>query len=206
LLRAAAAYGRRARDPTGMRRGNWHLACREFKQNEDVRGMSAKRSTAVLGAVADTYRGDRKAVVGFLNEALATEIVCALRYRRHHFMARGRASQRIAEEFLVHADEELSHADVIAERIVQLGGEPDFAPDTLKERSHAEYVASSSVVEMVRENLLAQRVAIDSYRGLIEYLGENDPTTCRMLEGIIGVKAAHADELLDLLQNDTRAG
>ena len=167
--------------------------------------MSAKRATAVLGAVADTYRGDRTAVVRFLNEALATEIVCALRYRRHHFMARGLASQRIADEFLVHADEELAHADVIAERIIQLGGEPDIAPDTLKARSHAEYVAAGSVVEMVRENLLAQRVAIDSYRGLIQYLGENDPTTRRMLEGIVAVEEAHADELLDLLQNDTRA-
>lgn len=167
--------------------------------------MSAKRSAAVLEAVTDTYRGDRKTVLRFLNEALATEIVCALRYRRHHFIARGLAATRIAEEFLVHADEELSHADVIAERIVQLGGEPDFSPDTLKARSHAEYVAPGTIVEMVRENLVAQRVAIDSYRGLIEYLGENDPPTRRMLEGIVGVEAAHAEELLDLLQHDTRA-
>jgi len=145
-----------------------------------------------------------EAVLGLLNEALATEIVCMLRYRRHHFMARTLAAQRSAEEFLVHADEELAHADLIAERLIQLGGEPDFAPDTLKARSHAQYVAASSIVEMVRENLVAERIAIESYRALLEQLGENDPTTRRMLEGILGVKEAHADELLDLLQSDTR--
>lgn len=155
--------------------------------------------------VVTGYRGDRKAVLRLLNEALATEIVCMLRYRRHHFMARGLVAQRIAEEFLVHADEELAHADLLAERIVQLGGEPDFAPDTLKERSHAEYVPATTIVEMVRENLLAERLTIASYRGLIEYLGKHDPATRRMLEGILGIKEAHADELLDLLQSDTRA-
>jgi bacterioferritin len=163
------------------------------------------RAGVELGVVKDLYPGDRKAVLRLLNDALATKIVCMLRYRRHHFMARGLASQRIADEFLVHADEELAHADLIAERMVQLGGEPDFAPDTLKPRSHAEYVASSSIVEMVRENLVAERIAIESYRGLIKHLGKNDPTTRRMLEAILGVEEAHADELLDLLQGDTRA-
>jgi bacterioferritin len=162
------------------------------------------RPEVELGVVTDHYRGDRKTVLRLLNEALATEIVCMLRYRRHHFMAHNLTSQRSAEEFLVHADEELAHADLIAERLVQLGGEPDFAPDTLTARSHAHYVAASSIVEMVRENLVAERIAIDSYRALIEHLGKTDPTTRRMLEGILGVKEAHADELLDLLQSDTR--
>ncbi len=163
------------------------------------------RSEVKLGVVTDLYRGDRKAVLRLLNEALATEIVCMLRYRRHHFMARSLGNGRIAEEFLVHADEELAQADLIADRIVQLGGEPDFAPDTLKERSHAEYLPATTVVEMLREDLVAERIAIDSYRSLIQYLGESDPTTRRMLEGILGVEEAHADELLDLLQGDTRA-
>jgi bacterioferritin len=155
--------------------------------------------------VMSGYRGDRQAVLRVLNEALATQLVCMLRYRRHHFLARALASQRIAEEFLVHADEELAHADLIAERIVQLGGEPDFAPDTLKGRSHAEYVPGTTIVEMVRENLVAKRSAIAGYQGLIESLGKNDPPTRRMLEGIVSIEEAHADELLDLLQGDTRA-
>lgn len=174
----------------------------EFANSELLRRMA--RANIEQGAVTDTYRGDRAAVLGFLNEALATEIVCVLRYRRHHFMARGLASKRIAEEFLVHSDEELSHADLIADRIVQLGGEPDFSPATLVRRSHAEYVPASSIVEMIKENLVAERIAIDSYRGLIEYIGEDDPTTRRMLEGILGVEEAHADELADLLQGDMR--
>jgi bacterioferritin len=156
------------------------------------------------GAVNDNG-GDRMAVLRLLNAALATQIVCMLRYRRHHFMARGLAAPRVAEEFLVHADEELANADLIAERIVQLGGEPDFAPETLKLRSYAEYVAATSTVEMVRENLVAQRIAIASLRDTIEFLGKNDSPTCRMLEGILGIEEAHADELLDLLQSDTRA-
>jgi bacterioferritin len=163
------------------------------------------RANIELGAVPDTYRADRDAVLRFLNEALASEIVCVLRYRRHHFTARSQAATRIAEEFLVHADEELAHADLIAERIVQLGGEPDFAPGSLQERSRAQYVAVASLVEMVRENLVAARILIDCYRGLLDYLGKHDPTTRRMLEGILGVEEAHADELLELLQGDTLA-
>jgi bacterioferritin len=152
-------------------------------------------------AVTEPYRGDRTAMLRFLNEALATELVCVLRYRHHHFMARGLAAKRIAEEFLVHADEELAHADLIADRIVQLGGEPDFAPGTLCERSHSQYVPADTLVEMVRENLAAARIAIDSYRGQIECLGESDRTTRRMLEGILGVQEAHADELVELLED-----
>jgi bacterioferritin len=147
----------------------------------------------------DLARVDHPELVHFLNKVLATEIVCALRYRHHHFTARRLGANRIADEFLLHADEELSQADLIAERIVQLGGEPDFAPDTLNARSHLEYVAADSVAEMIRENLAAKRIAIDTYRGLIESVGEDDPTTQRMLEGILALEQSHTDELLDLL-------
>jgi bacterioferritin len=154
------------------------------------------------GGRFEANRGDRPAVLRALNKALATEIVCALRYRRHHFTARSLGAERIAEEFLLHADEELSQADLIAERIVQLGGEPDFAPDTLNERSHLEYVAADSIAEMIRENLAAKRIAIDIYRELVEYAGEADPPTRRMLEGILALEQSHADELQELLDTD----
>jgi len=151
-------------------------------------------------AAPDSYRGDRQTVLRMLNNALATELICVLRYRRHHFTARGLSANRIAEEFLLHADEELSQADLIAERIVQLGGEPDFAPNTLQARSPIQYVCVGSINEMVRENLVAKRLAIESYQAFLQYLGEDDPTTRRMLESIVGVEQAHADELLELLQ------
>ncbi len=152
------------------------------------------------GAVTAGYAADREAVLKLLNEALATEIVCVLRYRRHNFMARGIYSKGIAEEFLAHSNEELGHADQIAERIVQLGGEPDFAPDSLTGRSHAEYVAGKTLVGMIKEDLVAERIAIDSYREMIQYLGENDPTTSDLLKGILAVEEEHADELADLLE------
>ena len=135
-----------------------------------------------------------------LNEALATEIVCVLRYRRHYFMARGIHSKSIAEEFLTHSNEELGHADQIAERIVQLGGEPDFAPDGLTGRSHAEYVTGKTLIGMIKEDLVAERIAIDSYREMIQYLGEKDPTSSELLKGILAVEEEHADELADLLE------
>ncbi len=153
------------------------------------------------GAVTAGYAADREAVLKLLNEALATEIVCVLRYRRHYFMARGIHSKGIAEEFLTHSNEELSHADQIAERIVQLGGEPDFAPDSLTGRSHAEYVAGKTLVGMIKEDLVAERIAIDSYRGMIEYIGDQDPTTSELLKGVLAVEEEHADELADLLQD-----
>jgi len=152
------------------------------------------------GAVTAGYGADRKTVLKRLNDALATEIVCVLRYRRHHFMAKGIHAKGIADEFLVHATEELGHADLLAERIVQLGGEPDFAPDSLAARSHAEYVAGDSLLGMITEDLVAERIAINSYHGFIQYLGGNDPTTRRMLETILAVEEEHADELADLLQ------
>jgi bacterioferritin len=152
------------------------------------------------GAVTAGYAADRDAVLKILNDSLATEIVCVLRYRRHYFMARGIHSQGVADEFLTHSNEEQGHADQIAERIVQLGGAPDFSPGSLAGRSHAEYVPGNSLADMIREDLVAERIAIDSYRDAIAYLGGNDPTTRRMLEEILAVEEEHADELSDLLQ------
>ena len=152
------------------------------------------------GAVTAGYAADRETVLKLLNDSLATEIVCVLRYRRHYFMARGIHSQGVAAEFLTHSNEEQGHADEIAERIVQLGGEPDFSPGSLAGRSHAEYVAGNTLVDMIREDLVAERIAIDSYRDAIQYLGRHDSTTRRMLEGILAVEEEHADELADLLQ------
>lgn len=151
------------------------------------------------GAVTAGYTADRNAVVQMLNDSLATELVCVLRYRRHHFMARGIHSQSVAQEFLIHSNEEQGHADLIAARIVQLGGEPDFAPDGLSRRSHAEYIAGDSLAGMIREDLVAERIAIDSYREFIQYLADRDPTTRRLLEEIMAVEEEHADELADLL-------
>jgi bacterioferritin len=152
------------------------------------------------GAVTEGYKADRSAVLKMLNESLATEIVCVLRYRRHHFMARGIHSHAVAQEFLAHSNEEQGHADQLAERIVQLGGEPDFSPDSLTKRSHAEYVEATTLSEMIRENLVAERIAIDSYRNFIRYLGDEDSTTRRMLESILAIEEEHADDLADFLQ------
>jgi bacterioferritin len=152
------------------------------------------------GAVTAGYKADREIVLKLLNEALATELVCVLRYRRHHFMAKGITSKSISDEFLVHSNEEQGHADQIAERIVQLAGEPDFSPRDLVGRSHAEYVEGASLEDMIAENLVAERIAIDSYRGVIQYLGDKDPTTRRMMEEILAKEEEHADELADLLQ------
>ena len=152
------------------------------------------------GAVTAGYNAERDKVLKLLNEALATEIVCVLRYRRHHFMARGIHGQSVGAEFLVHSNEEQGHADLLAARIVQLGGEPDFSPDSLSHRSHAEYVAGESLAEMIRENLVAERIAIDSYRDMVLYLGDRDPTTSTLLKQILAVEEEHADELADLLE------
>ena len=153
------------------------------------------------GAVTAGYSADRDQVVKLLNEALATEIVCVLRYRRHHFMASGIHGKSVGAEFLVHSNEEQGHADLLAGRIVQLGGEPDFSPDHLSKRSHAEYVAGDSLAHMIRENLVAERIAIDSYRDMIRFLGDQDPTTSNLLKQILAVEEEHADELADLLDD-----
>lgn len=152
------------------------------------------------GAITANYGADKSSVVQLLNEALATEIVCTLRYKRHYFMAKGLTSAGIAEEFLQHANEESSHADRLADRIVQLGGAPNFNPEGLADRSHAEYVEGESLTEMIRENLVAERVAIESYRQMIGSLGTGDPTTRRLLEEILAVEEEHAEDLLSLLQ------
>ena len=153
------------------------------------------------GALTAGYAADLPAVLKMLNDSLATELVCVLRYRRHHFMARGIHSQAVAAEFLAHANEELGHADQLAARIVQLGGEPDFSPSTLLSRSHADYSQGSDLADMIRENLIAERIAIDSYRHGIATLGDQDPTTRRLLESILAMEEEHADDLADLLQH-----
>ena len=151
------------------------------------------------GAVTPGYRADRETVIRLLNEALATELVCVLRYKRHHFMATGINADSVATEFSEHAAEEQVHADQIAARIVQLGGEPNFAPDGLATRSHAEYVEGDSLLDMIREDLVAERIAIDSYREMINYLGADDSTTRRMLEEILAKEEEHAEDLSTLL-------
>jgi bacterioferritin len=151
------------------------------------------------GAVTAGYQADRDTVLKLLNDALATEIVCTLRYRRHYFMAKGIHSKSIADEFLQHSNEEQGHADQLAERIVQLGGEPNFSPDGLLSRSHAEYREGTSLVDMIKEDLVAERVAIDSYREIIQFLGEKDPTSRRVMESILAVEEEHADDMADLL-------
>ena len=151
------------------------------------------------GAVTEGYTADRETVIKILNEALATEIVCVLRYKRHYFMANGIHAESVAAEFLEHANDEQGHADLIAARIVQLGGAPNFNPDGLLMRSHAEYVEGESLIDMIKEDLVAERIAIDSYRDMIQYLGNDDPTSRRMLEGILAVEEEHADDLVSLL-------
>jgi bacterioferritin len=151
------------------------------------------------GAVTEAYAADRDTVLRLLNEALATEIVCTLRYRRHYFMADGVQAEAVKEEFLTHALEEQGHADLIAARIVQLDGEPNFDPRGLAERSHAEYVAGNSLDDMIREDLVAERVAIDSYKEMITYIGPRDPTTKRMLEEILAKEEEHAEDLSSML-------
>lgn len=151
------------------------------------------------GAVVDGYGADREVVVRLLNEALATELVCVLRYKRHYFMAQGLQSKSVAAEFLAHATEEQLHADQIAQRITQLNGEPNFNPEGLATRSHAEYVEGESLVDMIREDLVAERIAIESYGEIVRYLGERDPTTRRLMEEILAKEEEHAMDMADLL-------
>jgi bacterioferritin len=151
------------------------------------------------GAVTAGYHADREAVIKILNEALATEIVCVLRYKRHYFMAHGINAQSVAQEFLEHANEEQLHADLISRRIVQLGGAPNLSPDGLLTRSHSEYVEGDSLVDMIKEDLIAERIAIDSYREIVTYLGKDDPTSRRLMEEIMAKEEEHADDLVSLL-------
>ena len=167
----------------------------------DIKTLRERARTHIEnGAVTEGYTADRETVVKLLNEALATEIVCVLRYRRHYFMASGINAEGVAAEFLQHANEEQGHADQIAQRIVQLKGEPNFNPEGLLTRSHAEYVEGTSLLDMIKEDLVAERIAIDSYREMINYFGGDDPTTRRMLEGILAMEEEHADDLVSLLE------
>jgi bacterioferritin len=152
------------------------------------------------GAVTDGYGLNPQTVVDVLNQALATEIVCVLRYKRHYFSARGLNKDAVAAEFLEHANEEQGHADRIAERITQLGGDPDLNPATLTARSHSEYVEGTDLVSMIKENLVAERVAIESYSEMIRYLGDKDVTSRRMMEDILAVEEEHANDMLDLIE------
>ena len=153
------------------------------------------------GAITATYGADRDTVVKVLNEALATEIVCTLRYRRHYYMAQGIASESVKSEFLEHANEEQAHADQIAERIVQLGGEPDLNPESLAMRSHAQYVEGKDLVDMIKEDLVAERIAIDSYREIAQWLTGKDSTTRRIMEEILAKEEEHADDWSSMLQD-----
>ena len=167
----------------------------------DEHGLVAARQSLDDGAVTPAYGPHREAIIKLLNDSLATELVCVLRYKRHHFMASGLASPKIAEEFMVHAKEESDHADRIAKRIVQLGGEPDFSPNTLLERSHADYDESNDLKTMIRVNLIAERVAVETYRQMIALIGDHDSTTRRLLEDVLADEEEHADELTDWLKD-----
>ncbi len=151
------------------------------------------------GAVTPGYLADREVVIKLLNEALATELVCVLRYKRHYFMAQGIYAEPVAQEFLKHANEEQTHADQLAMRITQLGGAPDFNPNILASRSHSEYKEGTSLVDMVYEDLVAERIAIQSYMEMVLYIGDKDPTTRRLLEGVMGVEEEHADDMAKIL-------
>jgi bacterioferritin len=159
------------------------------------------REHIAQGAVTPGYHADRDVVLRLLNEALATEIICTLRYKRHYFMAKGIHAEGVAAEFLEHANDEQQHADQIAARIVQLGGAPDFSPGGLATRSHAEYVEGDTLEDMIKEDLVAERIAIDSYREIIAYLGDNDSTSRRLMEEILAKEEEHADDLANLLQD-----
>ena len=152
------------------------------------------------GAVTEGYKADRATVIKLLNEALATEIVCVLRYKYHYYMASGIDSQAVKTEFLEHANEEQQHADMIAERITQLDGAPNYNPEGLAARSHSEYKEGRSLVDMIREDLVAERVAIESYSEIIRFLGNDDPTSRRLMEGILATEEQHADDMKTLLE------
>jgi len=163
-------------------------------------GLDAAKRSLDQGAVTPSYGPWREDIIKLLNDSLATELVCVLRYKRHHFTAKGMSSPKIAEEFMVHAQEEAAHSDKLAERIVQLGGEPDYSPDSLSKRSHADYDESKDLKAMVRANLVAERIAVETYRQMIALIGDKDPTTKRLLEAILNDEEEHADELRDMLE------
>jgi bacterioferritin len=173
----------------------------------DIQAIRARaRAHMAEGAVTDSYGAEREAVIKVLNEVLATEIVCTLRYRRHYHMATGLNSESVRAEFLEHAKEEERHAESVAERITQLNGAPDFDPAALAERSHAEYVEGSDLASMIREDLVAERIAIESYSEIVRWLGDGDPTTRRLLEQILEKEEEHAEDLASLLARVSDGG
>ncbi len=168
----------------------------------DIQGIRDRaRKQIEQGAMTAGYKGKPDVVLRLLNDALATELVCTFRYKRHYFMAKGINSESVKTEFLEHAQEEQGHADSIAERIVQLGGEPNFSPEGILDRSHSQYAEGTTLEDMIKEDLVAERIAIDSYRQMIEYIGGDDPTTRRMLEEITAKEEEHAEDLASLLSN-----
>ncbi|PPS30256.1 ferritin-like domain-containing protein [Pseudomonas amygdali] len=170
-------------------------------QLSDVNTLRQRaRQNVENGAVTEGYSADRETVLRLLNESLATELVCVLRYKRHYYMASGLKASVAAAEFLEHAEQEAQHADKLAERIVQLGGEPEFNPDLLSKNSHAQYVAGNTLKEMVYEDLVAERIAVDSYREIIQYIGDSDPTTRRIFKEILAQEEEHADDMSDILE------
>jgi bacterioferritin len=175
------------------------IGAKRVSMKLDERAIDDARHSLDQGAVTPNYGPWREDIIKLLNDSLATELVCVLRYKRHHFTAEGLASPKIAEEFLVHANEEAAHADRLAQRIVQLGGEPDFSPDSLSKRSHASYNDATDLKEMIRANLVAERVAIEIYSQMIALVGDKDSTTRRLLEDILGDEQEHAEELRDWL-------
>lgn len=195
--KAAKKATKHAPPPPHEKHGPKHDKHGAFSDTRTLRARA--RKSIDDGAVTDSYAADRKEVIRKLNEALATEWVCVLRYYRHYFMAKGMLADSIKAEFLEHAQQELAHGNLIAERIVQLGGEPDLDPDTLTKRAHAEYQEGKDLRDMVKEDLVAERIAIDSYRELINYVGDKDTTTKRMLEHILAQEEEHADEFADML-------
>jgi bacterioferritin len=167
----------------------------------DIKQLREKaRAHIDQGPITDTYGADRERIIDVLNEVLATELVCVLRYKRHYYMAQGLNSQPVAAEFLQHANEEQQHADMVSARIVQLQGEPDFNPATLVERSHSEYQPGEDLVSMIKEDLVAERIAIMSYQEIVRWIGDKDPTTRRLIEDILAIEEEHADDLLTLLK------
>lgn len=169
----------------------------------DVEELRAKaRREMSKGPVTEAYGADVARVIDVLNVALATEVVCTLRYRQHHFAAKGLDGETVANEFLVHSNEEQQHSDKLAARIAQLGGKPDYDPATVATRAHSQYETSSDLTEMIRENLVAERIAIQSYTEIINWLGSGDPTTRRVFEDILSVEEEHADDMLNLLEKN----
>ncbi len=173
----------------------------------DIKAIRARaRKDLDKGAVTAGYRADRETVLRLLNESLATEIVCVLRYKRHYYMAKGINAKSVAAEFLEHANEEQEHADQIAQRIVQLGGAPNLSPDGMLTRSHSEYVEGDDIADMLQEDLVAERIAIDTYREIVQFLGNDDPTTRRMIEGILAMEEEHAEDISSLLEELGKKG